>query len=201
MVIDADTLAKGRADDYILGKPQITPMKKQKISVLTILLAAFTIGAAQAQTNLAPGAAADTNKVFTAVPKPSASSQSDVASKTAQFGKVAKTDDAYKQALDAHELAAGLKLVDKEGSLKGKVSKIFEPRGGALAILNFDENYRSALTAIVRSENFSKFPDLKALVGKTVLLKGKFIEYHGAAEMVLTSPDQVKVVEMSAANP
>ena len=85
--------------------------------------------------------------------------------------------------------------------MKGKVSKIFEPRGGALAILNFDENYRSALTAIVRSENFSKFPDLKALVGKTVLLKGKFIEYHGAAEMVLTSPDQVKVVEMSAANP
>ena len=119
--------------------------------------------------------------------------QSDVASATAEFGTVAATDDVYKNALDAHALADALKMVDKEGAFKGKVTKVFEPRG--LAILNFDENYKSAMTAVVHGTNFTNFPALTNLVGKDVLVTGKFINYHEAAEIVVDKPEQIKVVK------
>jgi hypothetical protein len=122
--------------------------------------------------------------------------QADAASKTAEFGKVAKTDETYKSALDAHAIADAVKLVDKDGAFKGTVAKIFEPRG--LAIVEFDANYRSALTAILRGTNFSKFPALTNLVGKDVLMTGKFIKYRDSAEIVLEDPKQVKVVQGDA---
>jgi len=119
--------------------------------------------------------------------------QSDAASTTAKFGVVAATDDAYKSALDAHALDDALKLVDKDGAFKGKVAKVYEPRG--LAIVEFDENYKSALTAIVRGTNFAKFPALTNLIGKDVLVTGKFIKFRDSAEIVLDGPEQIKVVK------
>jgi hypothetical protein len=127
--------------------------------------------------------------------RPAAKPQSDVASKTAVFGKTSKGDEICKAALDAHDLAAGSKQVDKDGAFKGTVAKVFEPRSGTLAILNFDEDYKKAMTALVRSENFDKFPDLKMLIGKDVLVTGKFMDYHGAVEIVLTNVAQIKVIE------
>ncbi len=119
--------------------------------------------------------------------------QGDVASPTATFGKVAKTDDAYKTAVDAHALDEALKLVDKDGAFKGTVAKVFEPRG--LAIVEFDQNYKTALTAIVKGTNFTNFPALTNLVGKEVVVTGKFIKYRDSAEIVLDKPEQVKLVE------
>src|SRR5881397_2084562 len=65
-----------------------------------------------------------------------------VASKTAKFGTVDKDDAAYKNALDAHALAGAQKLIGKEGSFKGTVSKFFEERDGDLIVFDFDPNYR-----------------------------------------------------------
>ena len=48
-----------------------------------------------------------------------------VASKTAKFSTVDKDDDIYKTALDAHDLAGAQKLIGKEGSFRGTVSKFF----------------------------------------------------------------------------
>lgn len=127
--------------------------------------------------------------------RPAAKRQADVASTTAKFGKIARTDAIYKSALDSHALDDAAKLIGKEGAFKGSVTKIFEPRGGSIAILNFDENYRSALTAVVQGTNFAKFPALTNLVGKDVLVSGNFINYQGRAEMVLTNPGQIKVAE------
>ena len=53
--------------------------------------------------------------------------------KTATFAKVSKTNEAFTAALDAHDLAAGLKQTDKSGAIKGTVAKVFEPRGGSVA--------------------------------------------------------------------
>src|SRR6266851_5891673 len=61
-----------------------------------------------------------------------------VASKTATFGTVDKDDAAYKNALDAHDLAGTLKLVGKNGSFRGTVSKFFEERDGDLIVFDFD---------------------------------------------------------------
>ena len=121
-------------------------------------------------------------------------SQSDLASKTAVFTSVSKTDDSLKTALNAHALADALKQTNSAGAFTGTVSRIFEPRGNALAILNFDADYRSALTAVVRNENFDQFPDLKTLTNKTVLVTGKFTDYRGAAQIVLTNSAQIKLV-------
>ncbi|GEM_PF-2275436 len=126
---------------------------------------------------------------------PAKKSQSELASKTATFVKVPKDAAVLKTALDAHDLAAGLKQVEKTNSFQGTVAKIFEPRGGTIAILNFDQDYKTAMTAVLRGDDFDKFPDLKALVGKQVLVTGKIIDYHGTPEIVLNSPEQLKLVE------
>jgi hypothetical protein len=147
--------------------------------------------------------AADNSKIPAAPPPlpgelvraPAAKTQSDVASKTAAFGKIGKDTAPVKTALEAHDLAGGLKLVEKTNSFRGMVSKLFEPRNGTIAILNFDADYKTAMTAVVHVEDFSKFPELKALVGKQILVTGKFIDYHGAPEVVLTTPEGVKLVE------
>ena len=86
-----------------------------------------------------------------------------VASKTAKFGTVDKDDDAYKNALDAHDLAGAQKLIGKEGSFRRTVSKFFEERDGDLIVFDFDPNFRTALTAVLRNADFPKFPDVKAL--------------------------------------
>ena len=157
--------------------------------------ATLSISAAAQTTNLAPklsGAAAGTNAGRAATP--SAPSQRELASTNAVFAAVEPAAAALKTALDAHDLAGGLKHVDQAGGFKGKVSAVFEPRGGAMAILNFDPEYRTAMTAVVKKDDFSKFPDLKKLIGKEVLVTGKFINYQGRAELILTNLAQVGVI-------
>ena len=118
-----------------------------------------------------------------------------VASTTAKFGTVDKDDAAYKNALDAHDLAGAQKLIGKEGSFKGTVSKFFEERDGDLIVFDFDLNFRTALTAVLRNANFPKFPDVKALEGKEVVVSGKFVDYHGKAQIELTDPKQIRTVK------
>jgi hypothetical protein len=118
-----------------------------------------------------------------------------VASKTAKFGTVDKDDDAYKNALDAHDLAGAQKLIGQTGSFKGTVAKFFEERDGDLIVFDFDPNHRTALTAVLRNADFPKFPDVKTLDGKEIVVSGKFVDYPGKAQIELTDPAQIKVVK------
>src|SRR5258708_32795262 len=104
-----------------------------------------------------------------------------VASKTAKFGTVDKDDAAYKNALDAHDLAGALKLVGKNGAFKGTVSKLYEERDGDMIVFDFDPNYRTALTALLRNAAFPKVPDVKTLERKAIVVSGNFVCYHGEA--------------------
>jgi len=118
-----------------------------------------------------------------------------VASKTAKFETVDKDDAAYKNALDAHDLTGAQKLIGKEGSFRGTVSKFFEERDGDLIVFYFDPSFRTALTAVLRNADFPKFPDVKALAGKEIVVSGKFIDYHGKAQIQLTDPKQIRIVK------
>src|SRR5215831_1458788 len=118
-----------------------------------------------------------------------------VASKTAKFGTIGRDDPSYSGALDAHDLAGALKLVGREAAFKGTVSKLYEERDGDIAILDFDPNYRTALTAVLRNASFPKFPDMKTLEGKEILVSGKFVDYRGNAQIELTDPGQIKLVK------
>lgn len=169
---------------------------KRSPELLTALLLGATLGisAAHAQdTKAAPrsekkAAAADNKKSD----KPS---QSSLASKTAQFGTISKTDKTYTAALKANDFAAGKKLIGKSGGFKGTVAKVYSPRSNNLVILNFDPDYKKAMVAVVQSKEFGKFPDLKALDGKEVVVSGKFINYQEQPELQLSEPGQVKIVK------
>src|SRR6266851_1853242 len=118
-----------------------------------------------------------------------------VASKTAKFGTVDKDDAAYKNALDAHALTGAQKLIGKEGSFRGMVSKFFEERDGDLIVFYFDPSFRTALTAVLRNANFPKFPDVKALDRKEIVVSGRFVDYHGKAQIELIDPKQIRTVK------
>jgi len=122
-------------------------------------------------------------------------SQKSVASKTAKFESVAKTDALYKNALDAHDKAAAEKLIAKDGAFKGKVAKLFTPRGGSVLILNFDSDYKTALTAVLKKGDFSGFPDMSQLEGKEIVVSGKFTEYKDSPQIVISDPKQIAIVK------
>jgi hypothetical protein len=181
-----------------LKADKIILMFKFKLSVFALAgLTAFAFVSAADDTKPQGNTTSATNTTNAAASSSGApkktTKQADVASTTAKFGTVAKTSEAYKSALDAHALTDAVKLVDTEGAFKGTVAKVFEPRG--LAIVEFDENYKTALTAIVRSASFTNFPALTNLIGKNVLVTGKFIKYRESAEIVLEKPEQIKLAE------
>jgi hypothetical protein len=121
--------------------------------------------------------------------------QRDVASGAGKFKSVSKTDPAWQKAMDAHELSAAAKLIGQAASFKGTVSRVYESRDGDIVILDFDANYRTALTAVLKKPDFGKFPDLRDLSGKEIIVSGSFVDYQGKAEIVLTSLDQIKLVK------
>src|SRR4051812_13232366 len=104
--------------------------------------------------------------------------QSEGASKSAEFGTVFKTDKQNQEAHDAKDLEGAKKLIGKEGVFKGTVAKVFTPKSNSVVILNFAKDYKTAVSAVVKKEDFSKFPDLQTLEKKEVLVSGKVVDYN-----------------------
>jgi len=130
-----------------------------------------------------------------AAKKADTKSQSEVASKSAKIATVAASSSAVKSAMDAKDLAGAKTKVGKSASFVGTVSKVFAPKSNKLVILNFDPKYKTAMTAVVFSTSFGKFPDLAALEGKKLLVTGKITEFHGGYEVILDAPTDLKIVE------
>ena len=120
--------------------------------------------------------------------------QASVASKK-PFATIKATDEAVTKALDAKDLDAAKKLVGKEGTFTGTVAKIYTARNNSLMILNFDSDFRSAMAAKLEPEDYDKFPNIKDLRDKKILVKGKFILYKNQVEIELTDPAQIKIIE------
>ena len=121
-------------------------------------------------------------------------SQSELASK-AVFGIVSADDVAVIGALDAGDLAGAHKLVGKQSSLRGTVSKVYAPGNHEQVILDFAPDYRAAVTAVIKAASFRKLPDLVQLEGKRVVVSGIFTEDSGAPSIEISSTDQVKIVK------
>ncbi len=121
--------------------------------------------------------------------------QAAVASKNAAFVSVPAGDASVKKALPATDLAGAKKQVGKAAAFVGTVDRTFTPKGNGLVILNFAKDYKTAVTGVVRAKDFAKFPDLKALQGKKVLVSGTVQDYKGRPEIALSAPSQVKIVK------
>jgi len=120
--------------------------------------------------------------------------QASVAAKK-EFATAGEKDAAVTKALDASKLAELKKLEDKDATFKGTVAKVFTARGNSMIILNFADNYKEAATAVLRPKYYDKFPDLKKLDGKKVVISGKIVIYKDQPEIILTKPEQIKVIK------
>ena len=119
--------------------------------------------------------------------------QASVAAKTA-FDSIPAAAPAVKTALDAHALATAQKLLGKDGAFQGTVSKVYVPHGNGRVVLDFAPHYHDALTAVIKPDAYAKFPDLNLLLGKRVLILGKFTAYHERPEVDLVAPAQLRVI-------
>lgn len=120
--------------------------------------------------------------------------QASVATKK-EFATVGEKDAAVTKALDASKLTELKKLEDKDATFKGTIAKVYTSRGNSMMILNFADNYKEAATAVLRPKYYDKFPDMEKLDGKKVVVSGKIVIYKGQPEIMLTKPEQIKVIK------
>src|SRR5438874_10190481 len=96
-------------------KPKTFMIKLRTLPTVGVMLSLLTSvcfaddAKAPAAAPVAANAGTNSKPDTAAAAKPAKQSQSELASKTAAFAKVSKTNEAFTAALDAHELAAGLK--------------------------------------------------------------------------------------------
>ena len=120
-------------------------------------------------------------------------SQAEVAAKV-EFAKVKADDEEVSKALISKDVDAAKKLVGKEGAFKGTVTKVYIAKNNSLIVLDFDDDFRNALTAILEPGSFAKFPKIEDLRDKKILVKGKFVLYKGKPQIELTDPKQIKII-------
>ena len=86
--------------------------------------------------------------------------------------------------------------VGTEAVVKGRIAEVNV--GERVTRLNFEDAYpKSPFTAVIFPRNMNQFPEIEKLNGKTVEVNGKIATYHDRPQIVLTSSNQVKVIEQS----
>jgi DNA/RNA endonuclease YhcR with UshA esterase domain len=71
-----------------------------------------------------------------------------------------------------------------------------------LVRLNFDHPFpKQTLTAVIFANRTNQFSGLDQLKGKTVEVTGKITEFRNRPEIILTSTNQLKIVEKTAEPP
>lgn len=70
-----------------------------------------------------------------------------------------------------------------------------------LALLNLNQKYpKSPLTCVIRADNTNKFPDLETYLGQRVEVSGRITEYQGRPQIILTSTNQIKILNAAPLN-
>lgn len=160
------------------------------LALSALFMLSASLVQAQGNARKSPAAAAQNEEQ-----QPPGDAQAKVASKTAKLGSVGAGDAVMKAALGPKDLAGAKKATGKDGSFRGKVVYVFVSNSGKTLILNFDQDYKSALCAVLKKDHFAHFPDLRTLAGKEVLITDKFIDFEGRPEIELTDPAQIRVVK------
>ena len=67
---------------------------------------------------------------------------------------------------------------------------------GSICFLNFHHDYRTHFTVVIKRESFDRFPEPPETMyaDKHVKVTGKIIEYRGKPEIIVTGPDQIRIV-------
>ena len=131
----------------------------------------------------------------TDAPKVHSQAQAALASKKVTFARAAAASSAVKGATNATDLSAVKKMLGKEITITGTVAKVFAPSTNTVVVLNFADEYWTAATVAVKSRYYAKFPDMKSLSGKTVVVTGRVIAYKDSVQIEVSDPTQIKIVQ------
>lgn len=127
--------------------------------------------------------------------KPAGKPQSELAPKDKAFAKIAPDAPEVKKATPADNLDAAKAAIGKQGSFVGKVDRVFSPKSNSVVLLNFAQDYHKAVVGQIAAADFNKFPDLKKLEKKKVLISGKVTDYKGRPQVTLTVLSGIKIIE------
>lgn len=103
-----------------------------------------------------------------------------------------------RSALDPRNIAGAERLVGKTASFRGNVVKVYVSQSGKFAAIDFDKDYTKSLSAVAVGPAVKRLPGLETLAGRTILVRGTVILYHGQSEIRLDSPSQIRLVGPTA---
>jgi DNA/RNA endonuclease YhcR with UshA esterase domain len=84
--------------------------------------------------------------------------------------------------------------VGSQAVVKGTIAEVSKTE--KIVRLNFDMPYpKQTFTAIIFSDKTNLFPEMETLKGKPVEVRGKIVEYKDRPQIVVTSTNQLKIVE------
>lgn len=80
--------------------------------------------------------------------------------------------------------------------VEGTIVKTYN--SGKTCFLNFHEDYKKHFTAVIFKSDYSKFPanPEEYYLSKKVKVTGVIKEYKGKPEIILKSPEQIKIIEI-----
>ncbi len=80
-------------------------------------------------------------------------------------------------------------------SIKGKVYQVYISSRGNI-FLNIDVIYPdNPFTAVIFKSDADKFPNIKSLEGKTIIITGQIKLYRNKPEIILKSQNQIKIIK------
>jgi len=84
--------------------------------------------------------------------------------------------------------------IGKTCVVKGLVVDVVERE--KVAYLNFDKKYpKNSMSGTIFQSSFDKFGDLSKYKNKTVEITGKVTEFNGKPQIIMNSPNQIKIKE------
>ncbi|HWX19218.1 MAG TPA: hypothetical protein VN578_04835 [Candidatus Binatia bacterium] len=87
--------------------------------------------------------------------------------------------------------------LNAEATITGTIAEVHQ--GGSVVHLNFEKPFPDApFTAVIFANKTNLFPDIQSLKGKAVEVSGRIIEYRNKPEIILTSTNQLKIIEKVA---
>lgn len=80
----------------------------------------------------------------------------------------------------------------------GTIAEVYKKSGPYR--LNFEQPFpKNVFTAVIFARNTNDFPEIDKLKGKKVQVSGKIADYRGHPEIVVSSTNQIKLMEKPAA--
>lgn len=83
------------------------------------------------------------------------------------------------------------KYVETEGTIAASYNN------GRICYLNFDRDYKKYVALVIFADSYKKFPEKpeKYYLNKNIRVEGRIKEYKGRLEIVLGSPEQIKILK------